>query len=639
MTTATTPQAEPATIVGSTIGGRYRIVKLLGEGGMGAVYEAEHTLMHKRVAVKVLHAEMSKMNEVVARFEREAMAAAHIEHPNVASATDFGKLEDGSFFLVLEYVEGKSLREAIAEGPLPVPRAIHIARQVASALSRAHGLGIVHRDLKPENVMLVTRDADEDFVKVLDFGIAKVPVGDIAPKSSAGDQALTQLGMVYGTPEYMPPEQALGQEVDRRADLYALGVIVYEMIAGHRPFDDESKVKVLTMHITAPVPPLPPDVQAPPELEALVLRLLAKEAKDRVQEAREAIEAFDALVTPPPSVVSGGHIAVARTSGGRLPAVASGPHASLSGASHPSLPDPSQPSLPRIASGTSPTMLAVKARAQTLAGEVTRIVPPRVLAIVGGVLALCVVVTVIAIAAHGSSSSVASSASATPTYHVSHRHDRRFEHELKKARGEIAAAHYDDAITHARMLSMEQPSRPEPYHVMFEAYVAKGDTKAALSEAAQWLAVDPTAQSDAQLRDTIREAIASSEHESAAFALLESGKMGPQGADILYDIAYGPSSPGQSKARRALGHEDVTKHASPALRIALELRRTRDCAGKKELLDRAASFGDARTLSILDSYSKTSGCGFLGLRDCYGCMRKDDALASATEKLRKRLGP
>ncbi len=153
-------------IVGTTISGRYSIERLLGEGGMGAVYAAEHTLMHKRVAIKVLHAEMSVLPEVVSRFEREAMAASHIEHPNVAAATDFGKLDDGSFFLVLEFVEGKSLREALASsGAFSTPRATHVAKQIASALSRAHGLGIVHRDLKPENVMLVTRDDDPDFVK------------------------------------------------------------------------------------------------------------------------------------------------------------------------------------------------------------------------------------------------------------------------------------------------------------------------------------------------------------------------------------------------------------------------------------------------------------------------------------------
>jgi serine/threonine-protein kinase len=244
----------PASLVGAVLGGRYHIEKVIGEGGMGAVYQAEHTHMRKRLAIKVLHPEMSRLPEVVARFEREAMAAAHIEHPNVAGATDFGKLDDGSFFLVLEYVEGVSLRDRIAHRPLELGRALHIMRQIASALARAHALGIVHRDLKPENIMLVQRDGDSDFVKVLDFGIAKVPVGDLVGEHQAPGQALTQLGMVYGTPEYMAPEQALGQPVDSRADLYALGVMAFEMITGKRPFDHESKVTLLGMHVTAPIP-------------------------------------------------------------------------------------------------------------------------------------------------------------------------------------------------------------------------------------------------------------------------------------------------------------------------------------------------------------------------------------------------
>src|ERR1700735_2645146 len=271
---ATPRPGGPKVLIGSVLSGRYRIDRVLGEGGMGAVYEAEHTHMRKRLAVKVLHPEMSRLPEVVARFEREALAAAHIDHPNIAAATDFGMLEDGSFFLVLEFVEGHSLREALSKGALELGRALHIANQIASAVSRAHILGIVHRDLKPENVMLVAKDGDPDFVKVLDFGIAKVPVGSIAseePAASAASGApkiLTQLWMVYGTPEYMAPEQALGQSVDARADLYAVGVMLYEMLGGTRPFDHDSKVSLLGMHVTARVPPFSercPEALVPPE--------------------------------------------------------------------------------------------------------------------------------------------------------------------------------------------------------------------------------------------------------------------------------------------------------------------------------------------------------------------------------------
>src|SRR5580692_9262827 len=167
---AQTGVLEPGTIIAE----RYRVDSLLGEGGMGKVYAAEHVHMRKQVAIKVLHPEMSTTPEVVARFEREAVAAGKIAHPNVAAATDFGRLEDRSFFLVLEYVAGVDLRSILRRGPVTPARALHIVRQITSAVGAAHAAGIVHRDLKPENVMLVDRDGDPDFVKVLDFGIAKI---------------------------------------------------------------------------------------------------------------------------------------------------------------------------------------------------------------------------------------------------------------------------------------------------------------------------------------------------------------------------------------------------------------------------------------------------------------------------------
>ena len=213
-------------LIGSVLAERYRVEKLLGSGGMGSVYRAQHVHMRKSVAIKVLHREMTYLPEVVARFEREAVAAARIEHPNVAAATDFGRLADGSFYLVLEYVEGKSLRAALKErGPMSTTRALHVTRQIADALAAAHAAGIVHRDLKPDNVMLLDREGERELVKVLDFGIAKLNIGDVK-------EQLTQLGSVFGTPEYMAPEQAQGLEVDARADLYTLGILLYEMLAG-----------------------------------------------------------------------------------------------------------------------------------------------------------------------------------------------------------------------------------------------------------------------------------------------------------------------------------------------------------------------------------------------------------------------
>jgi serine/threonine protein kinase len=198
---------------------RYRIERLIGEGGMGAVYLAEHVHMHKRLAVKVLHPEMSRLPEIVARFEREAMAAGQIDHPNIATASDFGKLPDGSFFLVLEYVEGKNLRDVLNGSALELGRALHITHQIAEALGRAHTLGIVHRDLKPENVMILERDGDPDFVKVLDFGIC-VPTPALV-ESTTGDGARdAEVNRILGVLEraatvLQPPDEATARRAAR----------------------------------------------------------------------------------------------------------------------------------------------------------------------------------------------------------------------------------------------------------------------------------------------------------------------------------------------------------------------------------------------------------------------------------------
>src|SRR5262245_37883457 len=181
-------------LVGKVLADRYRLDALLGEGGMGKVYAGEHVLMRKKLAIKILHKELTSVPEVVRRFEREAMAAANIDHPNVAAATDFGKLPDGSVFLVLEFVQGRNLRDEIAKGPFNVERALIISRQIASALAAAHALDIVHRDLKPENVMLIEKGGDSDFVKVLDFGIAKVPIAEKHEEKGGKKPPITKVG-------------------------------------------------------------------------------------------------------------------------------------------------------------------------------------------------------------------------------------------------------------------------------------------------------------------------------------------------------------------------------------------------------------------------------------------------------------
>jgi serine/threonine-protein kinase len=308
-----TPDGEPAGALaaGTIIAERYRVVSLLGEGGMGVVYRVEHVHMRKALALKVLNASFSKSPEVIARFEREAIAAGSIDHPNVVGATDFGKLPDGSLFLVLELVNGRSLRSHLEGGAVEPYRAIWIMRGVLSAVGAAHAKGIVHRDLKPENVMLVQREGGEELVKVLDFGIAKVDTFETSRDSAV--QALTQLGTIMGTPDYMSPEQALGKTVDARSDLYALGVIFFELLTGRCPFQG-SAVAVLRQHVQEAPPSLPPELAATlsPLVPEVLARLLAKDPGARFQTAGELLGVLD-------EIAAGAPLAAPTPSAQRLP--------------------------------------------------------------------------------------------------------------------------------------------------------------------------------------------------------------------------------------------------------------------------------------------------------------------------------
>jgi len=259
-------------IVGTFIDAKYLIKRLIGEGGMGLVYEAEHVEIGRRVAVKVLHAMYTRQTEVVARFRSEARAATRIGHPHIIDVFDSGTTVEGAVYFVMEYLQGRDLSQLVEEvGPLPAARSIAIAREICQALMAAHKAGILHRDLKPENVFLVDRDGNRDFVKVLDFGIAKTME---AVTERVG--RLTNPGVAMGTPEYMAPEQAAGLPVDARADVYAIGAILYEMMSGRPPHEGAHIMEVLTRKATvAPTPlgVLRPDV--PRDLESLIMRTLA----------------------------------------------------------------------------------------------------------------------------------------------------------------------------------------------------------------------------------------------------------------------------------------------------------------------------------------------------------------------------
>jgi len=287
-TPAKPPEPKPAERIGTVIGQRYKLLSLLGEGGMAVVFLADD-LKEKghRVALKVLKRDVADDPLVQARFEREAVAIQALAHEHIVAPLGFGKSPEGDMCLVMEHLEGESLRTTLKRlRTPPIKDSLEITRQIAVGLARAHGLGVVHRDLKPENVNVTWLGVGKPRIKILDFGMARLLTG-------GPGTPLTRKGAIFGTPEYMSPEQAMGQPVDASADQYALGVMLYEMLAGGRPFSAKSPLEMLQKHIRETPPKLSTVApRTPPRLEAAVERMMAKKAAERFPDVGAAWSAI-----------------------------------------------------------------------------------------------------------------------------------------------------------------------------------------------------------------------------------------------------------------------------------------------------------------------------------------------------------
>ncbi|NRA34631.1 MAG: serine/threonine protein kinase [Polyangiaceae bacterium] len=332
------------------LGGQFRIIEKIGTGGMGSVYRAEQPAMERTVAIKILHPKLAGRSDLVTRFRREARAMSQLTHPNTVRVFMYGELtESRSLYIVMEILDGRNLNRAVKrEGPLPVPQAVAILIQVAGALQEAHDKGIVHRDLKPENIFLARQGEVNDYPKVLDFGLAKVSDSSMRP----GSVQLTQEGMVFGTPEFMSPEQAQGKILDARSDIYSLAVILYEALTKKLPFDARTPMEYIQKHVAEAPILLNQRVEGmcfPPGLEAVLQRGMAKNKDQRYQSsiefaaalrefAGDRIGALDAIfqispspnsMAPGPSSVDGRAVARPAPRAGPLTALGKPPSTAL----------------------------------------------------------------------------------------------------------------------------------------------------------------------------------------------------------------------------------------------------------------------------------------------------------------------
>jgi serine/threonine protein kinase len=275
-----------AGLVGVVLDGRYRLDALLGEGGMGSVFRAQHLAMDRRVAVKLLKPHLTQDSTASARFLREARATMKVDSPHVVKIFDFGITPHGDYYMALEYLDGRTVqRELDVDGPFAPARVLHIARQVLHGLGAAHRMGLVHRDLKPDNILLLKVGDDADYTKLLDFGVAKLMEGTAVSSQSA--LQLTQAGMVFGTPEFMSPEQACGHPLDGRSDLYSLAATMFAMLTGCAMFEGKSPIELLTHHVRTP----------PPQLDELLQKCLSKKREDRPATAEEMDQQIAQLQT------------------------------------------------------------------------------------------------------------------------------------------------------------------------------------------------------------------------------------------------------------------------------------------------------------------------------------------------------
>lgn len=588
-------------LLGSVLGDRYRVISRIGLGGMGAVYRAQHITLKSDLAVKVLLPEFGGKEEFVRRFEREAESASRLAHPHIIAVTDFGRTADGLLFLVMEYLDGRSLSSLIREGPLPVGRAVTIVRQTLAALNRAHAAGIVHRDLKPDNIMLIDREGQHDFVKILDFGIAKVT------EPEPGREALTQAGVVFGTPEYLSPEQALGDKIDARADLYAAGVILFEMLTGHRPFESEDKMRIISMHLSHPVPRLRavyPAVDVPPALEDVVMQALEKERENRFASA----SAFLTALEEAERLTGEGGMAQGRGGEGR---------------------DVTPPPF-----GTPGTPFAAHGPRVSTADRfaVAAATPPgRSRTLVVGIAAVTALV-VAAVALPNVLRKAPPSARVTKPAPAA----GELAGRLRLVEGLLANGEVVKARLSLEQLLSENPRNARVRYLMGRVAFADERHGEAIADYRQAIELDAGFRGDPVLLEHLGVALGEAKLADAALDLAVD-QVGKPAAELLVKVANG-SGDLRRRERAARALEDLGEGKRVdlvALRIA-QLKRGGTCEDRRPLVVALGKSDDVRALPVLRAQRQRGGLeGLLGNEPPVGCMKTElgDAIARLEEKL------
>jgi eukaryotic-like serine/threonine-protein kinase len=619
-------QAGLDALCGCVISDRYRVDELIGAGGMGAVYRGEQIHLRKRVAIKILRPGAARMPDLVVRFEREAIAGAHVQHPNVVAAIDFGQLEDKSHYLILEYVEGTSLRDIMSEGPLPAERVLTIARQIALALAAVHEKSIVHRDVKPQNILLDTREQ----VKLLDFGLSKVRVELLsdASRNAKPSAALTGVGTVMGTFSYMAPEAAKGMEaVDARSDLYALGVVMYEMLAGRRPFEEKDPALLFKQQRTQDPPPIhdvAPGVNVPPRVEAVVMRLIQRDPQSRHATANDLVAAIDEVLAPPGREPEKAAVKSVETTLDRAfdkaveMALDAAPEKTAEAT--PVKPAEATPVKPAEATPEKPAEAATPEKPAAVPAKAPAKAWPAWLkhpAFLGaaGLLGVGVILLLVLVLRGGSTDTEKAPpvASAAPTAKAAPMKPAALPTEIDGIDVEGWRERMTKAIAKKDWV---QGSR---------AFLAIGK-------------MDPERATGMELRADVLVVVAGIGFETSfpeskeVFDAL-TNDLGPGGLDVLFHLMR--TRGGSKASRRAsdiLSKPEVMERASPELRIAFELRAA-TCPDKRALFTRAADEGDQRALDEL-LIMQQARC--TPKRDTC-CYKEDEEIKAAISKLRGRL--